>query len=163
MAANLRSYIVAISIYAALSFVAAAQEPVSICRHITAAGNISINQPEALARLLEYVPVSESASADETESQHASAATRTGYRVQVFDDNNPRTARSNAEATHRRLSAEFPEMRSYISFNSPYWRVKAGDFRTRAEAEAAMAEIQHVFPALAGYIRVVRDKINVND
>ena len=90
-------------------------------------------------------------------------ATRTGYRVQVFDDNNPRTARSNAEAAHRRLAAEFPEMRSYISFNSPYWRVKAGDFRTRAEAEAAMAEIQHAFPALAGYIRIVRDKINVND
>lgn len=163
MAATLRTFFVAITLAASLSLAAAAQEPVSICRHISAAGNISINQPEALARLLEYVPTGETAEAGETELQHGSAATRTGYRIQVFDDNNPRTARSNAEATHRRLSAEFPDMRSYISFNSPYWRVKAGDFRTRAEAEAAMAEIQHVFPALAGYIRVVRDKINVND
>ena len=131
--------------------------------HITAAGNITINQPEALARLLEYIPAAESAESSDGEIHPGSVATRTGYRVQVFDDNNPRTARSNAEAAHRRLAAEFPEMRSYISFNSPYWRVKAGDFRTRAEAEAAMAEIQHAFPALAGYIRIVRDKINVND
>ncbi len=51
-------------------------------------------------------------------------------------------------------------MRSYIMFNSPYWRVKVGDFRTRAEAEAAMAELRHAFPSMAAYMRIVRDKIN---
>lgn len=148
-----------------MPLMASTPEKVSICNHIVAAGNITINQPEALAKLLEHTP---KAAADEPEAaeaseQHTQQNTRVGYRVQVFDDNNPRTARSQAEATHRRISAEFPEMRSYVTFNSPYWRVKAGDFRTRAEAEAAMAEIKAAFPALAGYIRVVRDKIYISE
>lgn len=163
MAAHLRSFISGIAIAAMMPAFASGPDTVSICWHITAAGHITLNQPAALARLLEYVPVADPDDASERDMHNRSAATRSGYRVQVFDDNNPRTARSNAEAAHRRLSAEFPEMRSYISFNSPYWRVKAGDFRTRAEAEAAMAEIQRLFPGYAGYIRIVRDKINVND
>ena len=152
-------------IIAALSVsVASAQEKVSIVEAIDASGNIRINQPQALLRLLEYVPA-QIVSDDETSSSHGrphqATNTRTGYRVQVFDDNNPRTARSQAEAAHNRISAEFPHLRSYLSFNSPYWRVKVGDFRTRAEAEAAMAEIRQAMPGLGAYLRVVRDKINI--
>jgi len=50
-----------------------------------------------------------------------------------------------------------------MTFNSPYWRVKVGDFRTRGEAEAAMAEIREAFPSLSSHLRIVRDKINIYD
>ena len=131
-------------------------------KSIEASGNVTVDQPEALARLIVHTPVAQSS--DDSETPHRTvSATRTGYRVQVFDDNNPRTARAGAEAANSRMAAEFPHMRSYLSFNSPYWRVKVGDFRTRAEAEAAMAEIRQAMPHLAPYLRVMRDKININD
>ena len=147
----------------ALAATASASQPeVSIADSIEASGTISIDQPAALARLLIHrpAPVTE-VEAEASEHQNSHPAVRTGYRVQVFDDNNPRTARRNAEAANRRIEAQFPHLRTYMSFNSPYWRVKVGDFRSRAEAEAVMAEIRHAFPSLSPFLRVVRDKINM--
>lgn len=156
------------AIPAALIFIAAAAsaQQSAIVRHINASGNISIEQPEGLDKLLNSQAATPSAAAEASENVETSATgsvhatTRTGYRVQIFDDNNPRTARVQAEARHAQVKAAFPGMRSYIMFNSPYWRVKVGDFRTRAEAEAAMAELRHAFPSMAAYMRIVRDKIN---
>ncbi len=131
---------------------------------INASGVITVTQPAALSRLLvrQHTVTGDESTSDKAPHQ-AVATSRTGYRVQVYDDNNPRTARRNAEAYHARMTAEFPYMKTYVSFNSPYWCVKAGDFRTRAEAEAAMAEIRRAFPALSAYLRVIRDRINVID
>ena len=135
----------------------------SIVSEINASGNIRVEQPEALAALLKKR--TEPGIGEEEAQQHDTRATnaRSGYRIQVFDDNNPRTARSQAEARHSQVQSLFPHMRAYVTFNSPYWRVKVGDFRTRAEAEAAMAELRHAFPSMAAYMRIVRDKINTFD
>lgn len=140
----------------------------SIVDRITLSGNIRVYQPETLARLIEPtavadIPTSTDVMDDIDESGETATMTRTGYRVLVFDDNNPRTARTQAESRHRQMQSEFPHMRAYVTFNSPYWRVKVGDFRTRGEAEAAMAEMRHAFPALAAYMRIVREKINIFD
>lgn len=139
----------------------------SIIDRITSFGNIRVYQPENLYRLIEptvstdsIAPGEGTATVDESDEN---ATTRSGYRVLVFDDNNPRTARTQAEARHRQMQSEFPNLRAYVTFNSPYWRVKVGDFRTRGEAEAAMAEMRHAFPSLAAYMRIVRDKINIFD
>jgi UDP-2,3-diacylglucosamine pyrophosphatase LpxH len=35
---------------------------------------------------------------------------------------------------------EFPEMRTYISYREPNFKVRAGDFRTRLEARKLMQE-----------------------
>lgn len=139
-----------------------AQEP-AIVDSITCWGNIGISQPQALAALLCAPARDNAATESETIESTTHASGRTGYRVQVFDDNNPRTARSQAEARHAQVMAQFPHLRAYVTFNSPYWRVKVGDFRTRAEAEAVMAELKLAFPGMAAYMRIVRDKINTVD
>lgn len=162
MAVLLRSTLCSIALFA-MATIAAAEDTVSICAQINASGNIRIDQPAALLRLLEYTPMAIVNENGETvgENHRTAPSVRTGYRVQIFDDNNPRTARAQAESANRNLRSSFPHLRSYMSFNSPYWRVKAGDFRTRGEAEAALAEIRAAFPYLAPYLRVVRDKINI--
>lgn len=136
----------------------------SIISHIMAGGTITVNQPAALDSLIARpaVAIADGASATESRPSEASS-TRSGYRVQLFEDNNPRSARSQAENYHRRVQAEFPQLRSYISFNTPYWRLKAGDFRTRAEAESVLSELKQAYPAIAPYMRVVRDKINITE
>lgn len=130
----------------------------SIVDQINGSGVIRVNQPEKMALEMRRVEGA-SYTAVETETDDVPAV-RAGYRVQVFDDNNPRTAHNQAEHVRREVTTHFPHYNAYISFNSPYWRVKAGDFRSRAEAEQALAEIKAAIPRLTPYLRIVRDKIN---
>lgn len=145
-----------------MAFVAVAD---GITSHIQASGNITIVQPSALDSLLVRPEVSAQTNEETAEDIGSSVApsTRSGYRVQVFDDNNPRTARAEAEKRRSQVISLYPDMSVYVTFDSPYWRVKVGDFRTRAEAEATMADLKHAFPAMAAYMRIVRDKIVIND
>lgn len=118
-------------------------------------GTIYIYQPSSIDRLLQR---SESGNALSTASQ---AKSNVGYRIQVFLDNNMRTAKANAEYRMRLMEQSHPEWRAYITFDSPYWRVRIGDFRTRTEADAAMRELKNTYPAFADDLRLVRERINV--
>lgn len=138
----------------------AAQHPVApIIEAIESDGRIEVNAPAALMPLLIHVEggLTPEPVVDEAET---SRAAKVGYRVQVFDDNNVRTAKNQAQERKRMIENQFPEFHAYVSFNSPYWRVKVGDFRTRSEAEAAMGAIRAAFPSIGSQLRVVRDKIN---
>lgn len=139
-------------------------DSVCITATLNASGHIRVEQPEELTRrLMGPSPVQGAAEASEENretSEEQVRGTRAGYRVQAFDDNNPRTSRGTAASLKSRIESTFP-YRAYVSFNSPYWRVKVGDFRSRAEAESAMAEIRRAFPELKAYLRIVRDRINV--
>lgn len=150
---------------------ASAQDPalptdsvVSIVARINSSGNIIVDQPAALEKLLiRRVEPGLSNEDEQPASDNRASTSRSGYRVQVFDDNNPRTAAAQAKERGYQVEATFPQFKTYVSFNSPYWRVKVGDFRTRGEAEAAMAEIREAFPQYGAYLRIVRDRINIFD
>lgn len=86
-----------------------------------------------------------------------------GYRVQVFSDNNVRTAKSEARTKSRNISARFPQYKTYVMYTSPYWRLKVGDFRNKQEADDAAEELRRAFPAYSKEIRVVRDRINITE
>lgn len=146
-------YIAALSVsFAALGLCAE-----TIVDHVNS-GTVIVSQPEALnARLQRHA---ENAYEDDNAAVAQSHKVRAGYRVQVFDDNNVRTAKQEAQNRKHQLETRFPELTAYVSFNSPYWRVKVGDFKSRSEAEAAMAEIRHAFPSMAKSLRIVRDRIN---
>lgn len=137
---------------------------------------IVINQPDGLAEKLKH---GESVRADgeketieaETESHSSSgednpdAAAGTtvksaGYRVQVFSDNNVKTAKNEARSMAHAISAKFPQYKTYVVFQSPYWRLKVGDFPTQAEAQNALEMIKRSFPNYSRELRVVKDRIN---
>lgn len=84
-----------------------------------------------------------------------------GYRVQVYADNNPRTAKGEARVRERAIGRRFPYA-TYVAYASPYWRLRVGDFRTMPEAEKAAAEIKRAFPGYAREVRIVRDRINAH-
>lgn len=106
-------------------------------------------------------PDQNAAEDEQIESQSTSnPAKSAGYRVQVFSDNNQRTAKGEARSKEAKMREAFPAFNTYIVYNSPFWRLKVGDFRTRDEAEAAADAIKLHFPSFAREIRVVRDRIN---
>lgn len=147
------------------STAASADSIVCILNGINASSNITVSQPEALTALVSrtVTPVGV-AEADNGEAETpAVVATRNGYRVQVFDDNNPGTARAQAERRRLQFESAFPQWRVYVTFNSPYWQVRVGDFRRRGEAEAALAQIRDAMPAVVPYARIVAEKINISE
>jgi hypothetical protein len=75
-----------------------------------------------------------------------------GYRVQIYSGSN-RSAAFNAQA---KFNSEFPEMRTYIIYREPNFKVRAGDFRSRIEAERMKEQLKPWFPAMF----IVSEKIN---
>lgn len=140
-----------------IASVSVAQEPSGVISDYienTSGGKVQITQPEELKERLKPKRQSGINSEDETDAY-------VGYRVQVFSDNNQRTAKSQAQARKNNISARFPDLKAYLLYKAPSWRVRMGDFKTRGEAEQVMLEIREEFPAYASEITVVVDEINL--
>lgn len=132
-----------------------------IIASINQGGRIEVQQPEALAhRLLPGTSENEQASEEDEGQGRVSRQGRTGYRVEVFADNNVRTAKVKAAATKRVLQQKFPGNPVYLVFDAPFWRVRMGDYTSRAAAESAMADARRSLPHLSSDIRIVRCQIN---
>ncbi|MBO5052626.1 MAG: SPOR domain-containing protein [Muribaculaceae bacterium] len=58
-----------------------------------------------------------------------------------------------------KIASRLPQYPAYLVFESPYWRVRVGDFTTRTEAESAMAEIRRAFPSFSSDLRIVKSRI----
>ena len=87
-----------------------------------------------------------------------------GFRVQVFSDgSNQRTLEARAKARGSSIVAKFPKYRGQIYSHSsaPNWYTRVGNFRTQAEAQAALAELKRAFPSISSEMRVVRSQIIV--
>jgi hypothetical protein len=78
-----------------------------------------------------------------------------GYRIQIFFDsgiNSGERARKAMEG----FELLFPDIPGYITWKAPNYRVRVGDFRSRLEAEKALAEIEDEYPNAW----VIKDEIN---
>ena len=75
-----------------------------------------------------------------------------GYRVQFFIGPN----RKNAFDAQNKMQQMHPELRTYINYAEPNFKVKAGDFRTRLEASKLMQELRGTFTSLF----IISEKIN---
>lgn len=143
---------------------------------INASGVVTVYQPDGLAaRLIPHKGAQPEAQQPEATSTDAAAdvdaaaveakdhsAQRKvgGYRIQVFSDNNPRTAKNEARAKAKEVANAFPQYRAYVVFTAPYWRLRVGDFKTHEEADNVAGQIKKQFPAMSREVRVVRDRIN---
>lgn len=68
-----------------------------------------------------------------------------GYRVQIFFDSgsNSKNAAANIKSG---FEVVFPEIKSYLSYKEPYYRVRVGDFRTLIEAVGFQQKIATEYP-----------------
>jgi len=75
-----------------------------------------------------------------------------GYRVQIFFG----SSRQAAYAAQEKFRSEYPELRTYITYIEPNFKVQAGDFRTRLEAEKLRNELTQMFSTMF----IISGKIN---
>ncbi len=68
-----------------------------------------------------------------------------GYRIGIFFDNG-QDARRNATETRDKFSSLFPAEPVYMVYQSPYYKVSAGNCLTEEEAIILFERIRHLFP-----------------
>ncbi len=68
--------------------------------------------------------------------------TMRGYRLLIINTNR----RDEAIAAKTKIYTYYPEMKSYLQYQTPYFKLKAGNFQTRAEAEKYQKAMASLFP-----------------
>jgi hypothetical protein len=85
------------------------------------------------------------------------AITAVGYRVQVYSNNNARKSKSEAFELETNLKELFPDVKCYVSYSAPFWKVRLGDFSNYAEAVIFSKKVKSILPELANEIIVVKE------
>lgn len=77
-----------------------------------------------------------------------------GFRVQIYNGND----RAIAQQRKIEFIRRFPRVRSYMSYIAPTFRVKVGDFKTRADAYKFYQQVSGLFnPSM-----IVPDIVEIN-
>lgn len=92
------------------------------------------------------------------ENSQKTNITYSGYRIQAFMDNNQKKSKDAAEAREKKLKDKYPDLTTYISFSSPFWKLRVGDFRTHADALVMVKRISTDFPELSTELLIVKDE-----
>jgi hypothetical protein len=82
---------------------------------------------------------------------------RSGFRIQVSIGN----LRSVAQAQQADMQEELPNLSTYLVYAAPNWKLFAGDFTTREEANMVKKQLQQAFPKFGKALYVVTSKIKV--
>ena len=83
-----------------------------------------------------------------------------GYRVQVFSSNQ-RTAKTDAQNVVQQIRSKAPKLPVYVSYQSPFWKVRVGNCETTTEAQQLRNDMKGLLPELASEIYIVKGKVNV--
>jgi hypothetical protein len=75
-----------------------------------------------------------------------------GFRVQIFTG----ADRKEAYNTQAKFQEQYPDVRTYVIYNDPNFKVRVGDFRTRLDAEKMQDELKKWFTGLF----IIQEKIN---
>lgn len=78
-----------------------------------------------------------------------------GYRIQVINTTD-RNAAINAKTTVYRI---FPELKAYLMYQAPYFRLRVGNFEDRKMAESYQRQLSREFKQ---NVYIVNDVIEVN-
>lgn len=97
-------------------------------------GNVSINQDPAIAKLLDTYYI-----------QNASKPGMKGFRIRIFFDLG-QNSRTNSLEVMNEFMETFPGISVYRTFDSPYYKVSVGDFRSQDEALKHLKMLSGKYP-----------------
>ena len=116
-------------------------------------GKIELNLDERIATLVEKCQ----AYARENVKMNQVA----GWRVQMFSSNQQGTSKTQAEAVKEQVEARYGNLPVYVTWQSPFWKVRVGDCTSNVEAQSLREALKESFPEMASEIYIVKDKVNV--
>lgn len=66
-----------------------------------------------------------------------------GYRIQIRSNND----RSKIYGIRSEVYAQFSDIKNYLKYDQPYYRLRIGDFKTRLEARQYLERVINYFPS----------------
>ena len=87
-------------------------------------------------------------------SSRENKKTDKGFRLMIISTNN----RDEALAAKTKIYTNFPELKAYLWYQSPYFRVKAGNFLERKDAEAYQKKLNLYFPK---GVFIMKDEVEI--
>ncbi|MDD4777450.1 MAG: SPOR domain-containing protein [Fermentimonas sp.] len=84
-----------------------------------------------------------------------------GYKIQAFSGNNQRTSRDEANRKQSMINQLYPDQETVVLFESPFWRLRVGNFETREEAEHVMQDLRASFPSFGREMYIVVDEVKI--
>jgi hypothetical protein len=77
-----------------------------------------------------------------------------GFRIQVI--NSP--DRNKVYAAKVKIYEQYPDLKPYLLYQAPNYKLKVGNFKTQEEADQAMQQLSRLFPS---GLYVIRDIIEI--
>lgn len=84
-----------------------------------------------------------------------------GYKIQAFSGNNQRTSKNEAHQKQQLINNSYPDHETVVLFESPFWRLRVGNFQTRNEAEEVLKEMVRSFPSFGKEMYIVIDEVKI--
>lgn len=75
-------------------------------------------------------------------SKRITGRTMRGYRLMVLNTN----SRDEAIQAKTKIYKHFPDQKAYLTYQSPFFKLKAGNFQTRDEARRYQTLMNTIFP-----------------
>jgi hypothetical protein len=79
-----------------------------------------------------------------------------GFRIQIFFDSG-NNSKTRAQSIHETFLSKYPNIGVYLTFNTPNYKVRVGDFRTKLDAQRFLNEILPDYPNAW----IIDDQINL--
>src|SRR2546430_8280828 len=130
------------------SFTAACAQEDSLSRKLPDSNTVIIHKDPRVDLLIK-----KQASINEITGRDA-RRTDKGFRLMIIST----TKRDEALAAKTKIYTYFPELKAYLWYQSPYFRVKAGNFKERKDAEEYQKRLNVYFP---NGVFIMRDVIEV--
>ena len=84
-----------------------------------------------------------------------------GFKIQAFSGNDQRTSKNEAHRKQQLINNSHPEHETVVLFESPFWRLRVGNFQTREEAEEILKEMVKSFPSFGKEMYIVVDEVKI--
>ncbi len=123
-------------------------------------GNIMVYQDEAIKGVLAK-PNPANLPVYTSEDGTTQYVKMRGYRIQVFSGNDQRKSRDEAYSKQRLINNSFEGIETDVYFRSPRWILRAGNFRTRQEADIVLRQITKQFPNFGKEMYIISDTVKI--
>ncbi|MDH6305761.1 hypothetical protein M2459_002483 [Parabacteroides sp. PF5-5] len=84
-----------------------------------------------------------------------------GYRVQIFSGNDQRTSKDEAFKKEKEVNNVFPNLKTYVTFVAPFWRLRVGDYASHEEAYYAQRRLSEAFPSYGKEMYIIKEEVKV--
>lgn len=91
------------------------------------------------------------------ETETKSNVVISGFRVQIYMGNKQKLSKTEAFEREKLVKEKYKDLTSYVTFASPFWRLRFGDFRNYADALVLATSLKEDFPDFASEIYVIKD------